>query len=467
MSEESSRKRYLLVAGIDFGTSFTKVIVQEQTQKYAQVATFGGGEWLFPSVIGYDNGLLEGPFCAPLRNPIPYLKMQIAGLFTGGGSAISRPPPKLQELLGVDTYTSSRDLLAWYFANVLSAVKHFITTQSRWGDFDFTGCKQMDRLVVQVCIPTGYMDNENAKRCFHEALALAYILSDRISPLMNQVCPFHDWRRLCSKESHRIPDLCQSLCFTYPEVAAGMQSILRSPTAQDGLYVTVDVGAGTIDMNAFRRYTAQGVTGVEDKPNRLDYYAAKVAPYGVARIAGKRSRETFAKYTHIQWEGDSELSLPKMPEADVMRQVTNLFEDLFASAQRYQKNLKPLGSFWSDDPQNLLKTWDSTRVYAWGGGYEYRPYRETIAATILSRIRAAEPKTLPIPDGLFMPGDASYQRLSIAYGLSFLIANLEDVRLPEDLKPYPRDERNNVLPKIGEEGYWTSPAVQGENTLYD
>ena len=143
------------------------------------------------------------------------------------------------------------------------------------------------------------MDDKHVVRCFHEALALANVLMAEVPPSMAWTCEYGKWRQMCKAAAGQVPSLCQTSCFTFPEVAAGVQGVLRSPTAEDGLYLTVDVGAGTVDMNAFRRYTAQRVLNVEERPNQLDYYAAKVAPYGVARIAECKTRNPFQEYQHI------------------------------------------------------------------------------------------------------------------------------------------------------------------------
>lgn len=247
------RTRYVLVVGLDFGTSFSKVVVQEQAQKVAQTVTFSGNQWLFPSIIGYHAGALEGPFSAPLKGPLPYLKMLLPALLGSHAAGGQTIPGNLQTLMGNNPQEAARDLLAWYMANVLSATRHFIRHESRWRDFDFSGVGIRDKLVAQVCIPVGYMDDNRSMGCFHDALSLAYLLMAEVPSSMSGTCEYGKWRQMCKAASKQIADVRGTSCFTFPEVAAGVQGVLRSPTAEDGLYLTVDVGAGTVDMNAFRR----------------------------------------------------------------------------------------------------------------------------------------------------------------------------------------------------------------------
>jgi hypothetical protein len=75
---------------------------------------------------------------------------------------------------------------------------------------------------------------------------------------------------------------------------------------------------------------------------------------------------------------------------------------------------------------------------------------------------------LPAPQDLSLPVGADYQRLSIAYGLSFFIADLGEIRLPKDIPVVESVGRNSRIPEApGDPGYYTSPTVAGENLLYD
>ena len=80
-----SRAPYLLVVGIDFGTSFTKVVVRDAHTGQAEVVR-RDEQWLIPSIIGVDSQNLYGTYCAEVSCPIPYLKMLIGDVTRSGAS---------------------------------------------------------------------------------------------------------------------------------------------------------------------------------------------------------------------------------------------------------------------------------------------------------------------------------------------------------------------------------------------
>ena len=453
------RKSYLIIAGFDFGTSFSKVVIREQAQKIAETVTYGDGQWLFPSLIGYKDGKLFAPLCANLEGPLPYLKMllpQVLGRQDDDGGAI---PESLAELLqGQNQVEVMRDLLAWFFANVLAATREHISKRSHWQDWH--ELIRRDKLLANVCIPVGIMNDRSASSdCLHDAFCLGFLLSRKVSPSMDEMYGFADWRNACADLLEEITEVRDKVCFTFPEVAAGVQSVFRSPTAEDGLYITMDVGAGTVDMNAFRRHTAQRWQGVEDRPNNLDYYAAKVSAYGVARIAEAQHRNPFELLSHVNWDRDAQLVLKPLLEEDLAHRVATQVEILFGAAKLMQRNL---GSVEGS------KTWDSCRVYAWGGGYEYRAYPHALTEGLKNCGLSMATMRLPAPQDLSLPMGADYQRLSIAYGLSFFIADLGVIRLPEDVPVVePVDHPSRFPRDPSDQGYFTSPTVAGENPLYD
>src|SRR5690606_26915695 len=75
----------------------------------------------------------------------------------------------------------------------------------------------------------------------------------------------------------------------------------------------------------------------------------------------------------------------------------------------------------------------------WGGGALYAPYKEHFLSELQKLgVGVQEVNQLPVPVESFqVPDDvASFGRLAIAYGLSFHKANLEAVRLPNQLQTF-------------------------------
>lgn len=443
------RKRYALVIGFDFGTSFSKVVVHEQNQRAAEVVTFSGGEWLFPSLIGLHQDTLYGPLSSSLQGPLTYLKMVAPQVVADAQTSLNMNLKDRCPLLSSgDAPMHLRNLLAWYFANVLSATLFFITHKSRWADFspETNG----DLLFAQVGVPSGYMSDKGSESCFLEAFSLGRVLVSEVESKMNAKMPYRQWASLCDAGASQAHVLInEEYCTSYPEVAAGVQCVLRSPTAEDGLYVTIDVGAGTVDMNAFLRHTAQGYKNVQERPNKLDYYAAKVEPYGVSRIKNRSNVNPYIQMGDVHLHTDVDWSLDPRSEMDVMQAVGDQIRSLLCSAFEYQPN-HGIGTG--------LRTWDRCKVYAWGGGYGYAPYQATVSRVLGEVISVSETKRLPCPINLTLPKKADYSRLTIAYGLSHWKANMEDIRLPNELQTMDRPERKKYIPDDPrEDGYFSKP----------
>ena len=84
--------RHLIVAGIDFGTSFTKVVLRDNNTSgsTARVATFPGhSDGLLPSLLGIKGESLVPSEARDFRSPIPYLKMVAAHVADGTRLALN------------------------------------------------------------------------------------------------------------------------------------------------------------------------------------------------------------------------------------------------------------------------------------------------------------------------------------------------------------------------------------------
>ena len=93
------------------------------------------------------------------------------------------------------------------------------------------------------------------------------------------------------------------------------------------------------------------------------------------------------------------------------------------------------------------RTWDECKILAWGGGLKHRKYGETILKRPDELMYPQRQIIrLPHPEGLIMPDGADFDRLAVAYGLSFHRYRLEDVDLPPDLGDWQPPPRRPVEP---------------------
>jgi hypothetical protein len=408
--------RYLLVAGIDFGTSFTKVVVRDNNQPGAQavVITFPkASDGLLPSVLAISEGTILAPAGAVVPGTqVPYLKMLAA--YVADGQSLDRTHIKLPSALAAFRGARSDrlivcDLLAHFFARVMSATEAFIRTRSRWRDFDFQSAQGEDHLIFQIAIPTGLLDNTaSCERLFREAAVAGHQLRRIVSPEMLDNHSFNGW----SDQVTRVRENQTTWeaeyewqCLLYPEVAAAVQTVFRAPNAQDGLYLTMDVGAGTVDLNAFQRHTPL-MDGRRRGNAKLNYYSARVCPLGLHHLR------------------DPQHAVTCRDESDLMIELKQEIQQLFRRALDYQPNhgLRP------------NRTWDGSSQYVCGGGAHHAGYRQTFVDALRdSGIAAPSAYFLPRALDVALPSGGTFGRFAVAYGLSFFLPNLDQVQLPHEL----------------------------------
>ena len=427
-----SKRRHILVAGFDFGTRFSKVILRDQNTQVTKVVTFPSKfPALYPSCICLKDGRMLPPEQRTEDGQmLHYLKM-IAGhcwagkdIRTGGFSV----PKEFEELaLHLGASEAATIVVSYYFARVITGIRTFIESDEDWSDFDFSQNSQSDVWAVQVCVPAGLIEwDPDVEERFQHALFLGWefhsqLLANDKSGTSIKVWASQCLHRLRTGFSDTERNALKKICVTYPEVAAGVQSILRSRNARDGRYITMDVGAGTIDLNIFFRASGQELGSRENAKN-LNYYSARVEPLGADHIQediGMIHAETISKPN----------GLSPRSRKQIMHDVKGTVDEVFRSALQYQPN------FGAGEG---TRTWDrNTFVYLWGGGARAKGYRTTLENALHS-LGMAEPevRALENPDGLDLPSSIDFGRMAVAYGLSHYMPNLESVRLPKQLRTF-------------------------------
>jgi len=436
--------KHFFVAGFDFGTSYSKVVLRDQLTGVAKAVTFGEKEsGLLPSFVGVGDGILVGPESQKWELLLPYPKLIAADAAGRRQDFFSLYHEKLgdvHKLLGTSSLEQvARLALIRFFLSVINAVHEFISKDADWCQFDFL----VDPVVVQIAVPTGLsIHDDNIDLFFQSALVAATRLrlnrghsssNSSVEELETALI------QISSLEPSELENL-NNRCITYPEVAAGVQAVLRHPTTPAGKYVTLDVGAGTVDLNAFYRHPAGGVNG-----STLDYWSCIVQPLGSARL--DLGKDHWDRAPH-------EVTVNALSGTDLMKRLNDALSKLMAEAFRYQpKAVRGNG----DSPWQR-----NTFAYIWGGGSSHRPYEETFLKALRDLdIGVHDINRLPHPlDQLCAPKDVDFGRLAVAFGLSFHKANLETVRLPNQLATfddlYP-DYWRDIIPQSKLCSCWANP----------
>jgi hypothetical protein len=450
--------RYNIVAGFDFGTSFSKIVLQEQNTRQAVVVTFNGyADGLLDSLVGFDGTNLLPPSAKSLGQPIAYLKMLAAHVATGTALAQApvRVPPAILARANGDGIDLVRELLAFYFSHVIAGVQQFIRSKSPWKDFNFDVGNNEDYLVFQLAVPTGLLSSDGkTEKLFREAFIIGHELSIHADPMLVQPTPISNWSERVKAVQQITPEEINSRykwqCLIYPEVAAAVQTILRSNNARDGLYITMDVGAGTVDINAFQRNTGQhlGTQNVAGHDRRLNYYAASVEPLGVHNLSDP--------YDAVQ----------TMDRQELIAKVRQAIWILFHRALVFQHN---------HGHQRGHRTWDHAIILQFGGGAVLPTYQLAFRDGLTDAgIQNPEIRKLPDPK-IDLPPESDSGRFAVAFGMSFAKYNLDQVRLPDELKTYnelfPTPVVNSITPPEIAAGICQSEgcgrlALPGENCCY-
>jgi hypothetical protein len=436
----AERDPYFLVLGLDYGTSYSKMVIREVDQNRSATVTNRQGHCLFPSVFGFREDCLYAPLCDPCPNAVPFLKMSAPQIAFDGKEATSEALKALLET--PNRLPRIKSILAWQFCIYLVAALDFLKERSPWSDYD----SQKDILFINLGLPIEYFRREDIQHLFLGALAAARDLAPQCDLLIsgNARIELAEWEEYASKSIWPTDDPNMQTLYLYPEVAAGAQSVMRSATAQDGLYITLDVGSGTLDANSFRKHTA--AAHEEDCPNLLSYYAARVSRLGVSYLSNEAGQHIFQEFPHLISDTTKEATTESRQPDQFFLSVNQEMRALQAESLLKQPNRGMAPN----------RTWDKCRIYGFGGGIHHNQYRQILDASMQTWVDSATITNLPVPSDLKMPENADYSRLAIAYGLSFPIENLETIIPPRKLNLPPSTPNKLYLPqKPGDPGFST------------
>lgn len=406
--------KFFFVAGFDFGTSYSKVVIQDQLTKIQKVVIFEHEHSaLFPSYVKISKGRISGPDGDTKGVIVSYPKLLAADAVVKSPLFQSFASLDINELMSLvvakDKNQFAELVLVRYFLSVIHGIHSFILRSQDWSSFDAS----TDPLVIQIAVPTGLLDKADRKveSLMRNCLCAATNYHDQnpgygSSSTVKQLTEaLQHWNSMDKAQQSTLLERC----VTYPEVAAGVQPILQSRNVREGKYITLDVGAGTIDLNVFHKWTRF------DNTRPLDYWACEVKPLGFARME-MMSAKTNTQIHEISVNPVSELQLKQQLEIAIRSIVRHAFE--------YEPSL----SAWEGE----------TFAYMWGGGSEHPAYGECFLRVMETfNIGIHMINRLPVPNNdLILPKGLNFGRLAIAYGLSYYHVNLRSIRLPSSIAKF-------------------------------
>jgi hypothetical protein len=408
--------------GLDFGTSSTKVILQDGYRKVPYAVPFtqpgSGNPFLFPSRLFLHDGTysLDRP-AAGSTKPIHIIRdLKIA---------LMRRPETVEYMLHATAYLALivRHARGWLLSMHGDTYK---STHIEWG--------------LNLGLPAEKSEDQRLNKRF-KAIALAAInLAAHTGDITKRVTGKHLVNATRAFAGVDILELGLSvhpdMVGIYPEIAAQVVGFVESESwdGRSRPYITlIDIGAGTVDVSFF---------SVEGKNNRkFRFFQNKVAENGVMNL--HRARIDWLR----QMLKKKDIVSPALiAYLDEIYQPTDRLGGIPNNVEQYIKGLSITGNDHIDDEFKRLRYrqqvfgnvirpvrekrvpngdhWHDLPIFICGGGSRMPLYGDLVSElnnTMGISWFKGRRYSLSKPKKLIAPGlsEQEYDRLSVAYGLSF------------------------------------------------
>lgn len=430
---QPQRNPYFVQVGFDFGTSSCKCVCRDITTQQAwiyvpEAPANSVYPFLLPSAMWIREGSVSiaDPNAQYHENGLPYAKTALAAC-----AREAWDDPSLQPYLDAVDHNKERlktfmpACAVYLLAGYLGEVRKKIRERHRgFGDHPD------DHVMVNLAVPVADAQQSHVESLFMRVLERAFENADALAghPALS-VEVLEQYSRGIAEDS--VASGNSGPCFVYPEVSANVQSFVRSPTAQSGIYFFCDTGAASVDLSVFI------FVRFPNQPNTLNYLSARVLPLGSSRIEqkamaikGEDGAERLEYWRLRKENGDYNPALrdAKYCIGLALRQETVglLFQ---AKNQLY-----------------MPKQFENMQALFGGGGHVQYPYEKYAldafadpslivtrpVANNLDR-RPFRPRDvgLPTPDDLALQPKHWYKRLTVAYGLSYFKGDLTEYKFPD------------------------------------
>lgn len=410
-----------LVIGLDFGTAFTKVVIGEQLVRYAvPFAPFlhKDNRYLLPSglsVVGDTKVCLLG-FAAGVDHWVDDLKMR---------------------LIQRDFSVESRVCCAAFLTLVLRFVRAWFLEEQK--------DTYKDREIVwqvNIGLPTDSYHDQELEELYREITRVAWTVSVLPGPVsLGRIQHYFgkgesELSRLLPRPfKHRL--LNSQSINTFPEFAVQLVGYVRSPRREEGLHALVDVGAGTMDVTTFNVYKD------EEGEDLFPIFARGVEPLGTRFLIQHRLAQNppTSDWNPSPFEDvppdsvfETKLSLRRAALQELDRPFLNRVEKVILDKLNYTKKCRdPRSEHWKSGVPTFL-CGGGARVDCFSG-----LFGQFEAASPPFKIKA---NSLTVPEDLSAPEmpRGTYDRLSVAYGLSYDPDNIGRILRMEDIEDIPKGQ---------------------------
>jgi len=430
-AEPTNRKQ--LIIGLDFGTAFTKVVVSDSVDKIAiplRQQESGIDQYLLPTLLWVTNdGACSidetmGFRCADLKMSLLFSRVSVDAVLKASA----------------------------YLALVLRKIRFYLLNNKS----ELYGGYHID-WYINIGVPTDSYHDLEFIDLYKSIIRRAWGASCKSGDIT------FDHLKNILKASHDSggDDDCHindEAVEVIPEFVAQVTGYVRSTLRQDDLHLLVDVGAGTLDATVFNVHQVEG----EDK---FPIFAKSVEHLGTrflteARLAGSDHDEegVFDPYAPLP---SNRLA------AETLGVSMQKLKDIDAPFKaKIRKQILALLKYTKERRYPESRRWiNGLPIFLCGGGGKSEFYK----SFFISKDGQIGPyrtqvRRLPELDDLDVDElDASdFDRLSVAYGLSFDALDIGDIIRQDEVEDVLADESANDMKKGG----ISCPRCQGTGGLY-
>lgn len=421
-----------LIVGLDFGTAYTKCMVRDFNYRRVMPIAFRHGceeSFFLPSELGWENGrLIHALDGIPDGVPVlAFLKMALASAATGVRSdwldGVVRPIGVTDSNMQLE---SVRALVVYYLVRVLRATKSSVV--ARWRDF---GTVQGDTIFFNMAVPVSQARDKAVLGAFREVLEVAVAIANS-----GKGVPYSLAEMITLVEKHRGNTL--DICDIIPEVTANVQSYVRSRGGRQGLYLFVDVGAGTIDYSVFIYYAQDGNPA-------LTYPHAAIEHLGSSQLEIRTFQQVQAAITR-------QLRLIKEEIIKSGMWSTNLADELNATRANLEQEIIRATERVIHFTRKKInrQQFQTMQILYGGGGWSPSPYATGVKSAFDPKWGlAAVTQSLPVPGDIDWPTNEEanlFRRFSVAYGLSSFFSNNPPIqRFPDEIEEFDPANRPRAI----------------------
>ena len=430
-------------AGVDFGTSFTKVaykVLGGSRQVFpAPISSIPEMPYAVPSLLAFDGrkvlyGDEADSFLSdkPWNEGVRYMKILFAGDVDEDykDDALAT---RFWEYCDAQVLNASLMnpgyMVSAYLAWVFRRIKTRLGIKYRAENVLFN---------FNICLPIDTFVKSNVRREFQRAVNVAMSIEkewdgdsglDLLSKAASQ------WRSATDLEKEG------ATVHLVPEAVAQMASYVNSLSAENKIHGVVDLGAGTTDFSIFN------LCDDDEEGKCVYWYNAITFPGGMEKVESSVAR-LFGK-------NDQPISYPRLQQvmANVAREKDEIRLEVKNQLERIWEKSRFLAWGPAYGKKKKESEWkrEKVKIFVCGGGSGL-PYVEEIFGRCWYEESWGPYEVVT----LFAPSDfggrpEDFSRLSVAYGLTFPRPELQKYLLPKDCP----DQTPEPLPRIADpDGTW-------------